>query len=317
MLVGILPTLLLGHDRLRTGDGLVLVGLTFMAVTAVRFLLVAGPIGAAIVCLVLAPIISASRFGRSGSRTLARLGRTRRGTAAILTTGLTIAVVVAGIGLAALRIAPAAQANAVAETYPVDAVSWLEDNRPGERIFNRYEWGGYLGLRLPDRPIFIDGRADVYDDEILLEYVDTISVVGDPQETFDRYGIDHILYPADSTLGRWLERQRRLGGRLRGRGRFGLGLALTGLAGRQRSAQQQREVRRQQPRKGRELEHDVQHPSVPALGVAIGEQAGDGGADDPGDVAGESQAPALVEGDGGIRIGLVVVEELRPAMEPG
>ena len=204
VLVGILPTLVLGHDRLRTGDGLVLVGLTFMAVTAVRFLLVAGPIGAAIVCLALAPIISASRFGRSGSRTLARLGRTRRGTAAILTTGLTIAVVVAGIGLAALRVAPAAQANAVAETYPVDAVSWLEDNRPGERIFNRYEWGGYLGLRLPDRPIFIDGRADVYDDEILLEYVDTISVVGDPQETFDRYGIDHILYPADSTLGRWL-----------------------------------------------------------------------------------------------------------------
>jgi hypothetical protein len=132
------------------------------------------------------------------------MSRLRRGPAGAVYAALALVLAVAGIGLAFARVSPSAQTAAVAETFPVDAVAWLEDNPAGERIFNRYEWGGYLGLRLPDRPIFIDGRADVYDDEILLEYVDAISVVGDPQDVFDRYGIDHVLYPADSTLGRWL-----------------------------------------------------------------------------------------------------------------
>lgn len=209
VVVGILPTLLLSRHRLRTADGLVLLGLIFMAVTAVRFLLVAGPIGAAIVCVALAPVISESELGRSASRTLIRMSRRRSGRAGPTNAGLVVAVVLAGLAVAFTRIAPAAQAAAVAERYPVDAVSWLDANRPGERIFNRYEWGGYLGLRLPDRPIFIDGRADVYGDDVLIEYVDTISVVDNPQDTFDRYDLDHILYPADSTLGRWLDASNR------------------------------------------------------------------------------------------------------------
>ena len=119
---------------------------------------------------------------------------------AVLVTG----VVSISLGLTAVRITPASQAAAVAETYPVRAVDWLAEHQSGQRIFNRYEWGGYLGLRLPERPIFIDGRADVYGDEILLEYVDLISVVGNPQELFDRHDIDQVLYPSNTTLGRWL-----------------------------------------------------------------------------------------------------------------
>jgi hypothetical protein len=137
------------------------------------------------------------------------MGRARRGVAGAANAALVAVVALVGMGIAFGRVAPGAQAAAVAESYPVDAVSWLAANRPGERIFNRYEWGGYLGLRQPDRPIFIDGRADVYGDDVLIEYVDTISVVGDPQETFDRYDIDHILYPSESTLGRWLNESDR------------------------------------------------------------------------------------------------------------
>lgn len=204
IVVGVLPTLLFAGSRLRTADGLILIGLTFMALTAVRFLLVAGPVGAAIVCLALAPVLSASRIGRSSARVLARLARPRRGLGGVLSAVLVAGVLLIGLGLAAVRVAPAGQAAAVSERYPVRAVDWLAEHQPGERIFNRYEWGGYLGLRLPERLIFIDGRADVYGDEILLEYVDAISVVGDPQQLFDRYGIDHVLYPPDTTLGHWL-----------------------------------------------------------------------------------------------------------------
>ena len=39
-LAAVLPTLVLGRHRLRTADGLILVGLTVMAYQAIRFLLI-------------------------------------------------------------------------------------------------------------------------------------------------------------------------------------------------------------------------------------------------------------------------------------
>jgi hypothetical protein len=112
--------------------------------------------------------------------------------------------VLVGVSLVGWRTAPNAQQAAIAAEYPVDAVRWLAEAEEG-RVFNRYEWGGYLGLQLPERPIFIDGRADVYGDKLIRDYVETISVTIHPQETFDRYEIDHILYPPDSMLGQWIE----------------------------------------------------------------------------------------------------------------
>ena len=204
VVVGLLPTLLLAGRRLRIGDGLILVGLTFMAVTAVRFLLITGPVGCAVVCVALAPVISASQLGRSSARLMTRLARARRGGERVIVGALIAVLLALGLGLTALRVSPPGQEAAVAEAYPVRAVDWLEDHEVGSRIFNRFEWGGYLGLRLPQRPIFIDGRADIYGNEIILAYVDAISVTGDPQELFDQHRIDHVLYPADSTLGQWL-----------------------------------------------------------------------------------------------------------------
>ncbi|MBA2263551.1 MAG: hypothetical protein H0W10_02690, partial [Chloroflexi bacterium] len=139
VLVGILPALLFAGRRLRTADGLILIGLTFMAVTAVRFLLVAGPVGAAFVCLGLAPVISESRIGRACAGVLARLERPRRGLGGGVNSVLVAVVLLIGLGLTIVRVAPAGQASAVAEAYPVRAVDWLGQHAPGERIFNRYE----------------------------------------------------------------------------------------------------------------------------------------------------------------------------------
>lgn len=204
IVIGLMPALLVARDRIRTGDGLVLIGLVFMAVTAVRFLLVAGPVGSAIVCVALAPAISASPIGRSAAGLVRRLARPRRGREGVAVGALIACLVVIGLGLTAFRVAPRGQETAVAEVYPVRAVDWLAAHKVGGRVFNRYEWGGYLGLRLPERPIFIDGRAELYGHDIIVAYVDAISITADPQALFDRYGIDHILYPQDSTLGRWL-----------------------------------------------------------------------------------------------------------------
>ena len=54
-------------------------------------------------------------------------------------------------------------------------------------------------------PIFIDGRADVYGDALIREYIEVISVNADPADAFERDEIDHVLYPIGSTLGDWLD----------------------------------------------------------------------------------------------------------------
>jgi hypothetical protein len=88
---------------------------------------------------------------------------------------------------------------------PVGAVAWMDEHDPGDRIFNRYEWGGYIGLNRPDRPIFMDGRADVYGDAKLYQYISVIGLTVDPQTVFDRYQIDHVVIPPDWALARWLD----------------------------------------------------------------------------------------------------------------
>jgi hypothetical protein len=115
-------------------------------------------------------------------------------------------LLILGCGIAFVRAMPASQHEEILLEFPVDAVRWLSTHDAGERIFNKYEWGGYLGLKLPDQPIFIDGRADVYGDAILREYVDVIGV-DDPARVLDRYRIDHVLYPRESDLAKWLDEQ--------------------------------------------------------------------------------------------------------------
>lgn len=203
---GVLPSLALGWRTVRLADAFILLGLVLMAFTAVRFLLVAGPIGAAIVSVIMGGWLPGSALGKRLDPVVARLRRPAVGPHRLINGALIVGVVALGASAAMLRVGPAGQASAIASDYPVEAVRWL-GAQPEQRVFNRYEWGGYLGLALSDRPIFIDGRADIYGDALILEYVETISVNVDPQVIFDRYEIDAVLYPIDSVLGVWLDGQ--------------------------------------------------------------------------------------------------------------
>jgi hypothetical protein len=209
VVVGVLPALTLGRHRLRTADALILLGLTVMAWQAIRFLLIVGPIGGAVVAVVLAPVISASRIGRRRSATLARLSQPATGGRGALHATLAALLVMVGVGVALARTSPAAQEVEIARGLPAGAVRWLDANEPGTRLFNRYEWGGYIGQHRPDEPIFMDGRADVYGDELLQMYVGIIGLHGDPQVTFDRYGIDYAVFPPDTPLAGWFDASDR------------------------------------------------------------------------------------------------------------
>ena len=205
VVVGIVPAFVFARDRLRTSDALILVGLTVMAWQAIRFLLIVGPIGGAIVAVVLSPVISASRLGRSSASVLERLTRPASGRRGRINGVIAGVMLVLGIGVALLRTSPSAQAAEIARVLPSGAVAWMDAHDPGTRIFNRYEWGGYIGEHRPQQPIFMDGRADVYGDQLLRVYVGIIGLHGDPQATLDRYRIDYAVFPPATPLAAWFD----------------------------------------------------------------------------------------------------------------
>ncbi len=115
-------------------------------------------------------------------------------------------LVILGVGVALARVIPPAQAAAEADAFPAAAVAWLDGEEPGERVFNRYEWGGYLIHQRPGHLVFVDGRAqDVYGDPLLEEYADVIGLRADPQSVLDRWEVDYVVFASSSDLGAWLD----------------------------------------------------------------------------------------------------------------
>ena len=206
IIVAVIPTLALVRRGLRMADALVVLGLLIMPLFAVRYLLLTGPLIAVVAAANLAPDLAVTRFGRWTEPMLDSLSVPRQGRLLLAHLALAAGLVMLGVGVGLAKVTPAAQAAAAAAAFPVQAVAWLEAEDPGDRVFNRYEWGGYLIHERPDRLVFVDGRAqDVYSDQLLLLYAGIISVQIDPQPELDRYEIDHVLFLPDSALGTWLD----------------------------------------------------------------------------------------------------------------
>jgi hypothetical protein len=64
------------------------------------------------------------------------------------------------------------QESVEAEKYPASAVEFLRGHEGAGPVFNAYGWGGYLIWKLhPRRAVYIDGRADVYGDALVEDYL--------------------------------------------------------------------------------------------------------------------------------------------------
>jgi hypothetical protein len=164
------------------------------------------PLIAATAGLALDPALAESVIGRRISPVLGRLGTPRRAGAFSALNGALVAVaVLAGLAVTWARVAPSVQADAIEDHMPVAAVDWITANDPGDRPFNMYSWGGYLGLRVPDEPIFIDGRTDIYGDAPIREFADAVYLRSDPQALLDRYEIDYVIFGVDQLLAGWLD----------------------------------------------------------------------------------------------------------------
>jgi hypothetical protein len=90
-------------------------------------------------------------------------------------------------------------------TYPVEAVAWIKANQPPGNLFNAYNWGGYLLWNLPEYRVFVDGRTDLYNDQLLEEYLRIAAGSEGALTLLDAHLVNVVLVEAGSALARALE----------------------------------------------------------------------------------------------------------------
>jgi tetratricopeptide (TPR) repeat protein len=81
--------------------------------------------------------------------------------------------------------------------YPSGAVRYLAalPDSP-QRLFNLYNWGGYLMLHAPAVKVFIDGRANtLYDERVYDDYLRAYAGGPGAREVLRKYGVDAVLAP--------------------------------------------------------------------------------------------------------------------------
>jgi hypothetical protein len=94
------------------------------------------------------------------------------------------------------------------QTFPVEAVEWIKSNQPSGNLFNSYNWGGYLLWNLPEYEVFVDGRTDLYNDELLGEYLQISTGGASALRLLDDHGVNLVLVEAHSGLDNLLEADR-------------------------------------------------------------------------------------------------------------
>lgn len=95
------------------------------------------------------------------------------------------------------------------QTFPVTAVDYLEEAGLQGNIYNQYRWGGYLIWRLyPEEQVFIDGRADVYGDAFVEEYLEVYQVRQGWRDILEKYEVELVLIDRGSALATLLDEGR-------------------------------------------------------------------------------------------------------------
>ena len=109
-------------------------------------------------------------------------------------------VVGVGAGLVAMVAASIATAPfAPIETqYPTAARAKLAGT--SGNLLNEYDWGGYLIWRVPERPVFIDGRLFLFLPDVLTDYEEMVFVRPGWRDQLERHAVAQVLLRPDRPL---------------------------------------------------------------------------------------------------------------------
>lgn len=92
-------------------------------------------------------------------------------------------------------------AKQVNDGSPVKAVEYIKAHHLTGNMVNGYGYGGYLIWALPEHPVFIDGRADLYEwAGVLANYRKWGLLQADPNVLLNKYNIGFCLMERDSPM---------------------------------------------------------------------------------------------------------------------
>jgi hypothetical protein len=83
--------------------------------------------------------------------------------------------------------------SAEAKIFPQGAVEWLKSHPAEGRSFSEYSWGGYLVWHLPEEKVFVDGRTDLFGDEIISEWRQVEQAEENMSQILDQWGVDRVV----------------------------------------------------------------------------------------------------------------------------
>jgi len=97
------------------------------------------------------------------------------------------------------------QGRSESEMYPKRAVDYMAGAGDTGRLFAYYDWGGYSIWRLdPATKVFVDGRADLYGDEMLDQFKAAMQLRAGWHEILERWRVETVLIPSSSALAQAL-----------------------------------------------------------------------------------------------------------------
>jgi hypothetical protein len=89
----------------------------------------------------------------------------------------------------------------VDEGNPVNAVAFIKENHLHGHMLNAFDYGGYLIWALPEQPVFVDGRADVFEwSGVLSQFSEWATLQSDPNALLDKYDVDFCLLERESLM---------------------------------------------------------------------------------------------------------------------
>jgi hypothetical protein len=85
-------------------------------------------------------------------------------------------------------------------TFPHNALRYIKQNQISGKLFNYYDFGGYIEWYAPELKTFADGRTDIFVyNGVFRDYLN-VRDVREPFTVLDRYKIDYVLVPPTTPL---------------------------------------------------------------------------------------------------------------------
>ncbi len=113
-------------------------------------------------------------------------------------------IVIGALAKVLLALDPDLVTEAYEDSFPVNAIAFIDAQQPPGPLFNSYNWGGYIMFHLRDYPVYIDGRTDLYRD-FVLDYYNTMIGAADWRTALN--GINLVFIESGSGLDQLLREE--------------------------------------------------------------------------------------------------------------